>query len=402
MRTFQYFLFLLAYSPMLYAQSDPFQKEPWNNNYPMVIDAYYANLINYDRLKTEGRVSGIIFKSSEGLNADPGYAASIKKAKDYGLLVGSYHLGKRGNPEKQADFYLEQIGISGTDDLVALDIEGIGVNDITLTEAEIFIKRIYEKTGRYPLLYCNNLVLEEISRRYDKNSVFAQCPLWYARFRNTLPSLNTRVWDKVSLWQFACEINCKGENGNDKPGCPIRIAGTKNDMDVNVFNGTLEELKTFWKTTGKTQNQSGGSISTYLQQSFKKSILRTTPILIGDYCGSKAYFVQGFNADGKLKERQIVFEKEGVFTSSNRFFFWCEEQPLINYTHQNQTYETQEDLENLIITYSEEDGGKFLVQDALSIQIQKEAVDNEEHIGASGRQYVSFQDFIKENKCKNL
>jgi lysozyme len=223
-----------------------------------VLDAYYLNAINYTQLKASKKVSAIIFKASGGMKADTLYTKSAKKARDNGFLVASYHLGLNSDPIKQADFYLARIGADTTQPM-ALDIEDIGKNDITLPDAEKFIKRIFEKTGKYPFLYCNNVVFEAINAKYDRKSVFAKCPLWYARFLRALPTLSTKVWDKVTLWQFACEINCQVcLERNDKgkciksspeyePGCPMKVEGTANDMDVNAFNGTLADMKAFWK-----------------------------------------------------------------------------------------------------------------------------------------------------------
>jgi lysozyme len=239
-------LIVLGNSSM--GQSPNFSNSPWQNGFPVVLDAYYLNAINYTQLKASKKVSAIIFKASGGMKADTLYTKSAKKARDNGFLVASYHLGLNSDPIKQADFYLARIGADTTQPM-ALDIEGLENNNISLPDAEKFIKRIFEKTGKYPFLYCNNVVFESINTKYDRKSVFANCPLWYARFNNKpLPILSNKVWDKVTLWQFACEINCQDKTTKgDKAGCPIRIAGTANDMDVNAFNGTLEDMKAFWK-----------------------------------------------------------------------------------------------------------------------------------------------------------
>lgn len=237
----------------LFFQSPNFGNRPWQNGYPLVLDAYYANTIDYKKLVASKKVSGIIFKASDDLKADTGYTQSIIDGKKNGFGIGSYHLGRKSDPIKQADFYLSKIGTDQK--FMALDIEGTGIKDISLTDAEKFIQRIFEKTGRYPFLYCNNVVFEAITAKYDSKSQFAKCPLWYARFLNELPKLSTKVWDKVTLWQFACEINCqecleKDAKGNCTkkgadydPTCPQRIDGTRPDMDINAYNGDINSLK---------------------------------------------------------------------------------------------------------------------------------------------------------------
>lgn len=249
---------LIALSNLVIAQTNDFKNQPWINGYPIVLDAYRLNGIDYEQLRNAQKVTAIIYKASHGLTADVKYKESIQTTQANGFLVASYHLGTNIDPIKQADFYLAQIG-TGANQPMALDIEEIGGNNISLPDAEKFIKRIHEKTGKYPMLYCNNQVFEAINAKYDRNSLFAKCPLWYARFKRILPSLSTKVWDKVTLWQFACEINCqvclerndKGKCIRTSPEytatCPLKVEGTANDIDVNAFNGTLADLKTFWK-----------------------------------------------------------------------------------------------------------------------------------------------------------
>lgn len=120
-------------------------------------------------------------------------------------------------------------------------------------------------TGRYPLLYVMGSVRDEIIKNYDVNSVFAKTPLWYARWCNNIscffpPVKRSTVLDKYTFWQFATEKNCrrriirKGGPCNKITGkCPLNtcplpkpLAGTDDDMDVNVYNGTVEELKAKW------------------------------------------------------------------------------------------------------------------------------------------------------------
>lgn len=242
----------------IYAQNIDFRTRPWLKEYAIVLDAYRLNDINYTKLNEETKVKAIIFKACDGKNVDVKYHESKKIAKSNGYLVASYHLGRKGDPVGQADFYLAQIA-DGINEPMALDIEKIGGNNISLSDAILFVNRIFEKTGKYPMIYMNNAVFEAINSKYDRKSVFAKCDLWYARFREVLPPLSTKIWDKVTLWQFACEINCQVclETDVDKKcikrapkyteNCPLKVKGTLYDMDVNAFNGDLEQLKTFWQ-----------------------------------------------------------------------------------------------------------------------------------------------------------
>jgi len=86
-------------------------------------------------------------------------------------------------------------------------------------------------------------VVSEISRRFRADPVFSKASLWYARFRQTIPDFPRGTWSTYSLWQFSSEINCTPARPSD---CLFRVPGTQTDMDINVFNGSAEELKSRW------------------------------------------------------------------------------------------------------------------------------------------------------------
>ncbi len=248
--------FILFVVGSIYSQNK-FDNQPWLQNYPIIIDPYEGNAIDFVKLKSNPQVVGLLHRASIGMRADKKYLERSDLSKQNELHYASYHLGRKGNPIGQADFYLDVIK-NNLNEPMALDIEEIGGNNISLSDAELFIKRIHEKTGKYPMLYINNAVFNAINAKYGRDSEFAKCRLWYTRFLKKLPALSTKVWDKVTIWQFACEINCnpcitKDANGDCikrankyDPNCPYKVEGTDFDMDVNVFNGTVEEANAFW------------------------------------------------------------------------------------------------------------------------------------------------------------
>ncbi|HKP36910.1 MAG TPA: glycoside hydrolase family 25 protein [Pyrinomonadaceae bacterium] len=226
-----------------FAQSSAFT-EPWKNpNIALAIDPYEGNPIDWDQLATDKRVVAIIHRATIGDRADKKYAERKVEAKKRGYLWGAYHLGKPGDPIKQADFFLETVK-PDKDDLLALDLESPdAVKHMSFDDARVFIKRILEKTGRYPIVYANNLVTKAITEQYGEDEVFKRTQLWYARFKSAITDFPKGTWQTYTLWQFSSEINCKAE---DRNSCLYTVPGTEYDMDVNVFNGTIEELKERW------------------------------------------------------------------------------------------------------------------------------------------------------------
>tara|TARA_R100000935_G_scaffold58415_2_gene95330 strand:+ start:4015 stop:4563 length:549 start_codon:yes stop_codon:yes gene_type:complete len=159
-------------------------KEPWtNDNNQIIIDSYGLNTIDFEKLATDKKVVGLIHKATEGSTFnDRKFKARREASKKNDLLFGSYHLGLAGDPIKQAKFYLKTIG-NHENEILALAIERVDSKFMSLAEAEEFIKYIFNETGKYPLLYINHIVYKEINSKYDDNSVFSKCLLWYARFR---------------------------------------------------------------------------------------------------------------------------------------------------------------------------------------------------------------------------
>jgi lysozyme len=238
-----FLIFLFTFQKSIFGQDSSFRHQPWQDErFPIVLDPYQENILDFDKIISDKRVVAVIHKASQGFKTDKKFSDRSKIAKAHNILYASYHLGTNTDPIKQADFYLTVIN-KNLSEPTALDIEDIGGNNISLEDAEKFINRIYEKTKHYPFVYVNNKVFKAINSKYDKNSVFAKCPLWYARFRSTLPVLENKVWDKVIMWQFSCELNC-----NETGKCLYNIPGTRFDIDVNVFNGSSQDLQTFWNS----------------------------------------------------------------------------------------------------------------------------------------------------------
>lgn len=240
MKNLLYTLFFLHTTVIVNAQASEFN-QPWlDSTTCIIIDAFEGNSIDFNKLKTDKKVVAIIHRATHGLKIDKKIIERKAITTQNGFLFGSYHLALSGDPIKQADFYLSNIG-DFKNDLLALDLEVLDSSHMTLPDAEKFINRIVEKTQRYPYLYCNNDVFNTINQQYDSSSVFAKCKLWYARFRKGIPMFNTKVWQSYTLWQFSSEINCT-QTGK----CLYNVPGTFFDMDINVYNGSLKMLKMAW------------------------------------------------------------------------------------------------------------------------------------------------------------
>ncbi len=235
---------LLASSSLTALAQSPEFSEPWKNpNVALAIDPYERNDIDWDKLSIDKRVVAIIHRATIGDRVDRKYFERRDEAKKRGYKWGAYHFGKPGEPIKQADVFLDTVKPT-PDDLIALDLESTdGAKHMSLDEARVFIQRVKEKTGRYPFVYANNEVTKAISEQFVVDDVFAKTRLWYARFKRKVADFPSGTWKTYSLWQFSSEQNCDPAN---RTACLYTVPGTEYDMDVDVYNGTIEELRNKW------------------------------------------------------------------------------------------------------------------------------------------------------------
>ena len=155
-------------------------------------------------------------------------------SKEIGFLWGAYHFSSGRKSSDRVNNFLGAVEPED-DDLIALDYEGSTSGpDMTLEQAIEFIHLVREKTKRLPAIYGARLPRQNVAGRTDET--LAQCPLWYARYRDEPLGLPKHIWPAFTLWQYT-----DGKNGLD----PKTVAGI-GKCDRNKFQGTTEELIAQW------------------------------------------------------------------------------------------------------------------------------------------------------------
>ncbi len=233
-------LTLFLFSTTIFAASE-FNRAWELENSTIVIDAYQGNPINWDKMGTDRKVVGVIHRATDGTRVDTKYRSRNEIALDRGYLWGAYHLGRPGNTIRQADIFLDVVG-DHPETLLILDLEATSSSSMMdIDEAVVFMNYIYEQTGKVMVVYANHTVTKELNQKLADNRLFQEAELWYARFRPEIPNFPVGIWNEYFLWQFSSEINC-----NRTGRCLYNVPGTLFDMDVNVFNGSKEELADRW------------------------------------------------------------------------------------------------------------------------------------------------------------
>ena len=112
---------------------------------------------------------------------------------------------------------------------------------MSLEDAEEFAQHVHRRIGRFPILYTNGATAQYIADNREKYPLLSRLPLWYARYKPEIGMhFPTGNWQGYALWQFSSQANC------DDRTCPYRVAGTPNDIDVNVASMNAGELRKAW------------------------------------------------------------------------------------------------------------------------------------------------------------
>ena len=183
---------------------------------------------NLKKAKADGIV-GVIHKATEGFNfVDKKYAQNRSKAEANGILWGAYHFGLKKDGVKQAKHFLK-IAKPKKGELLVLDYE----TNMTLKQARDFVLYIMEETGRFPGLYSGHTIKSALGNKIDP--ILSQCWFWLAQYgpKAKVP----RNWGGYTMWQYT--------DGKVGPG-PHKVDGIGR-VDRNRFNGSLSELKNFWR-----------------------------------------------------------------------------------------------------------------------------------------------------------
>jgi lysozyme len=212
---------------------------------PRVIDIYHGNVLSngaFVAAKKSG-IWGIIHKATQGIHMiDSAHKKRKKEALDAGLLWGAYHFNDSTPVKDQVKNFLDNCDSDGQT-LLVLDFEDYGDNNMSVHDAVIFMRMVEEETNKDCVIYSGNRLKENIHllSTEDKKYICSK-KLWLCQYgpKAVLP----KGFDKYWLWQYT------GDGIGPKP---YNVPGFSNKVqDMNVYNGTFEQLKSDWfeKTSG--------------------------------------------------------------------------------------------------------------------------------------------------------
>jgi GH25 family lysozyme M1 (1,4-beta-N-acetylmuramidase)/LysM repeat protein len=206
------------------------------------IDVSYWNAgIDWPKVRAAGE-RFIFAKATEGdYYADPTFDDNWRGAKSAGLLRGAYHFFRCNvDPKKQANKFIDYVkSMNDNGELLpVLDLETNDgqTKDKIITRVKTWLDQVEAAFGRKPMIYSRTIFLQDyFSEAGGGPPVWAKdYPLWIAQYPNiyvegTQPVL-PRGWFQWTFWQYS-------QTG--------RVNGINAKVDLDVFNGSLDDLYRF-------------------------------------------------------------------------------------------------------------------------------------------------------------
>jgi lysozyme len=212
--------------------------------------SHYQSYVDFKAIKSAG-FDFVIIKASQGVNlVDDMYKKHYQAAREAGLIIGAYHFQDADyDGFKQYNFF--KSCINGTNpDFYALDIEELNKiwtpNAISNT-AKAFMLSVDKPT----LIYCRAYYVLEYSPQML--SWINNYPLWLAYYGKVIPHETVLLKDlpqeapftywTPSGWPF------KTTKWWQWSGDTYSIKEHDGALDLDTYNGTLDELKAWCKYT---------------------------------------------------------------------------------------------------------------------------------------------------------
>lgn len=208
---------------------------------PGIDVSYWQAGIDWSKVKATGQRFAFV-KTTEGEGySDPTFEVNWAGAKEAGLLRGAYcFFHPNQDALKQADRFLGVL--QAADDAgelpCVLDLEvtdGVAKDKI-IAKAKVWLDSVEQRAGRKPIIYSGVSFLEtSFTDSGGGVPAWAQdYALWLGWFpKHYTPGMTPmmpRGWPKWTFWQY-----------HDKAS----IAGIDTAVNLDVFNGTVEELYHF-------------------------------------------------------------------------------------------------------------------------------------------------------------
>jgi len=163
---------------------------------------------------------------------DPRFVSNWQAARRAGLARGAYHFFHPAMPvTAQVDLFLRAVSQLDPGDLPpVLDLEApeewAGVPVLNRSQLALrWLQSVENRLHRRPMVYLSPAFMTDV---LHNASALAEYPVWLAQYTDDPAPLVPKPWSNWTFWQHTRQAAI--------PGIACRV-------DLNCFNGTLDELK---------------------------------------------------------------------------------------------------------------------------------------------------------------
>jgi lysozyme len=192
--------------------------------------SHHQGIIDWELLRNQAVIDGqplsfVFIKATEGDDfVDNQFSHNIEQARKYGILCGAYHFFQPSiSAKKQAELFIRQVQLKQGDLPPVLDVE-VKPGDVSQEDFRQgileWLLRVEQHYHVKPILY----TYHSFHQQYMSDSIFNLYPYWIAHYYVD----SVRYQGPWAFWQH-----------NDKGQLP----GIKEDVDLNIFRGSFEELQ---------------------------------------------------------------------------------------------------------------------------------------------------------------
>ena len=205
--------------------------------------SYHNGTINWTSVKNAGYEFAFI-RISDGTGFhDPMFSTNWAGAQQAGLVRGIYQFFRPSEDvAAQADLVIAALGTPAPGDLPpVIDVEATGNLSPSGVAASVraWVDRVKAGTGVDPIVYTGKFFWRD---QVGGPTSFAGNPLWIAQYTTLCPDLPA-PWDTWAFWQFTDAGSVPGISGG---------------IDVDRFNGSLDELRALAGGGGSGSGGGGG------------------------------------------------------------------------------------------------------------------------------------------------
>ncbi|MBA3452540.1 MAG: hypothetical protein H0T42_05515 [Deltaproteobacteria bacterium] len=193
---------------------------------PGIDVSYHQDKIQWSKVRKAGIRFAFIRVSDGTTVEDPRFAENWAGAKQAHVLRGAYQFFRpEQSPTAQADLLIAAIARDGGELPPVIDVEATGGKSPAQIAGaiKVWVERVRNRLGVEPIIYTS----PEFWRDRVGGADFSAQKLWLAHYTAECPRVPA-PWKAWTFWQYS------------KTG---RVSGIKGDVDLDVFAGTIDDLR---------------------------------------------------------------------------------------------------------------------------------------------------------------